>query len=77
MFGYAGNEVSLSSVSPSVGVMAYERINAENCSDNEIVPDVQSGSDNGSLKQTMSPAMTSQRRRKSRRHLTINGTSIN
>jgi hypothetical protein len=67
LFGNAGNEVSWSSVSPSFGVIAYERIDAENCSDKESVPDVHSGSDAGLLKQTMSSA-TSQRRRNGRRH---------
>ncbi|KAH3814786.1 hypothetical protein DPMN_143297 [Dreissena polymorpha] len=32
LFGYAGNKVSYSSVSVSVDVIAYEHIDAENCS---------------------------------------------
>ncbi|KAH3796883.1 hypothetical protein DPMN_150460 [Dreissena polymorpha] len=72
LFGDAGNEVSWSSVSPSVGVIASERIDAKNCSDKESLPDFFSGIDEGLSKQMINHAETSQRRRNGRKHLTIN-----
>ncbi|KAH3715607.1 hypothetical protein DPMN_058319 [Dreissena polymorpha] len=55
MFGDAGNQFSWSSVFLCSGVIAFERIDAENCLNKESVPDMLSGSDEESLKQKMSP----------------------